>query len=101
MAESMYGIPTQLCFDFGYAALAAVIIWLLLVHQRRRIPLVPESASGRARLLYVTFLWIMVVANFERALVGFAPQRLVTEGVIFLNAVLCTGICLGITAEGA
>jgi hypothetical protein len=32
----------------------------------------------------------MVVGNFERALVSFAPQRLVTEGVIFLNAVLCT-----------
>ena len=32
----------------------------------------------------------MVIGNFERALVSFAPQRIVTEGIIFLNAVLCT-----------
>jgi len=45
--------------------------------------------------LYLVFLWWMVAGNFERALVSFAPQRLVTEGVIFFNAVLCTvGILL-------
>jgi hypothetical protein len=32
----------------------------------------------------------MVVGNFDRAIVSFAPQRLVTEGVIHLNAVLST-----------
>jgi hypothetical protein len=30
----------------------------------------------------------MVAGNFERALVTFAPQRLVTEGVIFFNATI-------------
>ena len=32
----------------------------------------------------------MVIFNFERALVGFSPHRLVTEGVITLNAIICT-----------
>jgi hypothetical protein len=32
----------------------------------------------------------MVVFNFERALVRFSPHRLVTEGVITLNAIICT-----------
>jgi hypothetical protein len=41
-------------------------------------------------LLYLVFLWRVVVFNFERALVGFTLQRLVTEGVITFNAVICT-----------
>jgi len=50
---------------------------------------------GRGQLLYLVFLWMMVIGNFQRALVSFAPQRLVTEGIIFLNAALCTGVFLG------
>jgi hypothetical protein len=42
-----------------------------------------------------------VIGNFERALVGFAPQRLVTEGVIFLNAILCSAIVLIVPSSGA
>ena len=33
---------------------------------------------------------VVVIFNFERALVGFSPHRLVTEGVITFNAVICT-----------
>ena len=36
----------------------------------------------------------MVIGNFERALVGFKDQRLVTEGVIHLNALICIVILL-------
>jgi hypothetical protein len=36
----------------------------------------------------------MVIGNFERALVGFKDQRLVTEGVIHLNALICMMILL-------
>lgn len=49
-------------------------------------------ASGQ--LLYLVFLWWMVVGNFDRSVVNFAPQRLITEGVIFLNATICTLILL-------
>jgi hypothetical protein len=55
---------------------------------------IPASALGRAQLLYLVFLWWMVIGNFERAVVAFAPQRLITEGVIFLNAVVCTLLVL-------
>jgi predicted membrane protein len=36
----------------------------------------------------------MVVGNFERALLGFHEQRLVTEGVILVNAVVLTLLLL-------
>src|SRR5262249_10421400 len=54
----------------------------------------------RGQWLYLAFLWWMVVGNFERALVGFAAQRLVTEGVIHANAALCTLLILLVPAPG-
>ncbi len=54
----------------------------------------PAGWVGKGQLLYLVFLWWMVVGNFDRALVGFAEQRLVTEGVIHLNACICTLLVL-------
>ena len=48
------------------------------------------SWLGRGQWLFLVFLWWVVAGNFERIVVDFTPQRLVTEGVIHLNAVLCT-----------
>jgi hypothetical protein len=36
----------------------------------------------------------MVVANFERALTGWHPSRLLTEWVIFVNAIIATVLVL-------
>lgn len=88
--NELYGLAADVWFDLGYIALTAGLLALLLLHQRRRLPFVPESGLGCGQLLYLAFLWWMVIGNFERALPSFAPQRLVTEGVIHLNAVLCT-----------
>ena len=73
---------------------AGLCLVTLIVHQRRTLPLIPTSESGKAQLLYLVFLWWIVAGNFERALVAFAPQRLVTEGVIHLNAVMCSLLIL-------
>jgi hypothetical protein len=62
----------------------------LVRHLKRPLALIPPDPRCRGQWLYLVFLWWLVVGNFERALVSFAPQRLVTEGVIHLNAVLCT-----------
>ena len=39
-------------------------------------------------------LWWLVAGNFERALVRFTAQRLVTEGVIGAVALACTALVL-------
>jgi hypothetical protein len=88
--ETMLGLSAETWFNFACLALAAAGIGLLLLNQRRPLALLPSTALGRGQLLYLAFLWCMVIGNFERALVSFAPERLVTEGVIHLNAVLCT-----------
>jgi hypothetical protein len=90
MPPILYGLSADTWFNLAYVALGLVFATLLLVHRRRPLPLLSISWLARGQLLYLIFLWVMVIGNFERALVTFAPQRLVTEGVIFLNAALCT-----------
>ncbi len=94
MARMLYGLPPATWFDLAYAALGVAILVPLVRHLRRPIPVVPTTWVGKGLLLYIVFLWWMVVGNFERALVGFAEQRLVTEGVIQLNACVCTLLVL-------
>jgi hypothetical protein len=90
MPEMLAGLPTVTWFDLSYLALAAAVLIPLARHLRRPLALVPESPLGRGQWLYLVLLWWMVAGNFDRAIVNFTPQRLVTEGVIHLNAVLST-----------
>ncbi len=94
LPPSLAGLSPATWFDLGYLLLGGAVLALLAIHRHHRIPLVPESALGRGQLLYLVFLWWMVMGNLERALVHFTPQRLVTEGVIHVNAVLCTLLVL-------
>jgi hypothetical protein len=96
MPAVMAGLSAGAWFDLGYLAMTAAVLGLLLLHRRQRISIISEHPLGRGQLLYLVLLWWMVVGNFERALVSFAPQRLVTEGVIFFNAVVCTCLVLAI-----
>jgi hypothetical protein len=92
--ETMYGIPAWLWFDLASSVVTLGMTVLLVLHGRRRLAIVPDDPLGRGQALYVLFLSIMVIGNFERALVSFAPQRLVTEGVILVVSVLCVVMLL-------
>ena len=90
----MYGWSALSWFNLTYLVAAAGMLWLIRRHRQRRLALVPASPLGRAQAFYVVFLWWMVIGNFERAVTSFTAQRLITEGVIFLNAVLATLLVL-------
>ena len=45
------------------------------------------------------FLWLIVIANFSKALVAFSDSRIATEGTIMLNALVCTVLILGFSRE--
>ncbi len=94
MPAEMVGIPASSWFALGYILLALSLLALILRHTRKPLAIVPSSALGRGQLLYVGLLWWLVVGNFERAVVAFTAQRLVTEGVIFAVAVVCTVLLL-------
>lgn len=82
-------------FELFYLVLGAGGLLLLWVHQRHSLPILPKDWLGQGQLLYVVFLWWVVIFNFERALVGFTPQRIVTEGFIAWNAIVCTVLLVG------
>jgi hypothetical protein len=77
---------------FGIAAMAFVV--LLNVHTRRRLALLELGWLGRGQWLYVVLLWVFVIGNFGRIVVHFTEQRLLTEGVITLNAILACMLLL-------
>lgn len=77
-------------FELFYIGLGSACVWILSAHFQEPLAFIPISWLGKGQLLYFIFLWWVVIFNFERALVGFSPHRLVTEGTITLNAIICT-----------
>ncbi|MGC8642256.1 MAG: hypothetical protein ACP5XB_20525 [Isosphaeraceae bacterium] len=94
VAEEMYGIPAWLWFDLAVLVAALGVAVLIVRHMRRPLAVVPTSRLGQGQGLYLLLLAIMVIGNFEKALVSFARIRLVTEGVIHCTALLCAVIVL-------
>ena len=90
MPAEMVGLTAAAWFNLGYVLLALTLLALLVRQSRKPLEIVPSSALGRGQTLYIALLWWLVVGNFERALVAFTAQRLVTEGVIFVVALVCT-----------
>jgi hypothetical protein len=90
IALELYGVSTLDWFNIAYAFLAAAVMLLLIKHHRQRLPIMPENHLGKGQFLYLVLLWWVVIGNLMRAIPPFAEQRLITEGVIHLNAVLCT-----------
>ncbi len=100
MAATLYDLSPSTWFNLGYLAISTALLILLARHARNPLLCIPASPVGRGQLLYLTLLWWMVAGNFDRALVGFSEQRLITEGVIQINATLCTlGLLLGVPSR--
>jgi hypothetical protein len=91
---AILGISAENWFALAYLALALTVVALFRRHRRQPLEFIPPSTMGKAQLLYLVFLWWVVIGNFERSVVAFAPQRLITEGVIFLNALVSTLVLL-------
>ncbi|MBN9662786.1 MAG: hypothetical protein J0H49_31600 [Acidobacteria bacterium] len=88
-----YGLDAYTWFSLAYMALAAVVLLLLRAHLQHPLAIVPSSLLGRAQLLFAVLLWWIVLGNLSRVL-PFKPERLVTEGVIHLNACAVTLLVL-------
>lgn len=86
-------------FNLMYLAVAIAFLFLVWRHIRGNISLVPATALGRGQLLFVLLLWILVIGNCERALVGFSEGRLITEATIWFNACLATVLMLSLPKE--
>ena len=56
----------------AYLALGAAMAWLLCLHLRRGMPLVPSTWLGKAQLLYLVFPWVQVMIDFTHTLPRFS-----------------------------
>jgi hypothetical protein len=90
----LYGVPSRVWFDACYAVLAVAVLALLARQIREPLAVIPTHPLGKGQLLYVVLLWWIVVGNLMRAIPPFGPERLVTEGVIHVNATCCTVLVL-------
>ena len=81
-------------FDMVFVAIAIAMIFLLVLHLRRPLPLIPESWMGKGQLFYLVFLWTVVSINFMDVLPRFTPIRLVTEWFMTISAAVCTVLLL-------
>lgn len=82
-------------FTLMWLVFTICTVWVLVRHWRQPVALIPATWLGKGQLLYLMFLWLMVIANFTKALVAFSAGRIATEGAIMFNALLCTVILLG------
>jgi hypothetical protein len=101
MPSVLLGLSAESWFNLAYAAAAVGFAAVVVAQRRQPLPLLSVGWPVRGQLLYLVFLWWIVIGNFERALVAFAPQRLVTEGVILLNAVICTVGVINLSGRAA
>ena len=110
MPERMYGIAAAAnllpsrgflgWFDLAFLALGVALVWLLSLHLRHGLALVPATWLGKGQLLYLGFLWTTAFINFADVLPRFAPHRLITEWVITINAAFCTVLMASVNHAG-
>jgi len=86
-------------FTLTWGILVAACVLIVVRHYRAPLPIIPKSSLAKGQLIFLILLWIMVVANFERALTGWDPSRLLTEWVIFVNAIVATALVLVLPLE--
>lgn len=86
-------------FNLTWVLLTVACIIIVVRHYRSPLAIIPKSPMAKGQLTFLILMWIMVVANFERALTGWHQARLLTEWVIFVNAIIATLLVLLLPKE--
>ncbi|GAB3330674.1 hypothetical protein GCM10027299_35700 [Larkinella ripae] len=81
-------------FNVTWVLLLIMAVAVIRRHWQEPLAIVPKTGLGKGQLVFLILLWVMVIGNFERALVGWAPQRLLTEWVITVNTIVATALVL-------
>jgi hypothetical protein len=81
-------------FSLMWLAFTLCTIAVLVRHRRQPVALLPPTWLGKGQLFYLMFLWLIVIANFTKALVAFHDSRIATEGTVMVNALICSLLLL-------
>ena len=82
-------------FTLMWILFTACTVAILVRHRYRPIALIPSTWLGKGQLLYLMFLWLIIIANFSKAVVAFSDGRIATEGAVMFNGLICTILILG------
>ena len=77
-------------FNLTWLILLVMMTGLIRKHFKSPIAFIPSTWLGKGQLIILILLWLMVIGNFERELLQWSSERLLTEWVITINAVILT-----------
>jgi hypothetical protein len=86
-------------FNLTWAFLVVACVYIVYRHFKNPLPIIPKSPAAKGQVIYLIVLWIMIIANFERALVGWHPSRMLTEWVITINAIIATVLIITLSPK--
>ena len=87
-------MPAVGWFSLVWVLITLFTVALLVAHTRRPLAVIPTTWLGKGQMLYLALLWTIVVANFDKAVVHFHEQRLITEGLFFVNGLVAMFLLL-------
>jgi len=87
-AMQFLSLSPEWWYNIAWLLLLIVFIALVKRHYKQPLSIIPDTWTGKAQLISMLLLWIMVLGNFERELVQWTPERLLTEGVITADAII-------------
>lgn len=102
LAEGLFGLSPQRWFLFVAWLLAAVLMWAIGKHCRDELPFIPTDALGRAQLLFLSLLWLAVVADFARVVPVLKSKGVLYVHLTFwLTALFCTALVVALRREAS
>jgi hypothetical protein len=99
--EELFGVGAGWWFLVMGVILSAAVIMAIIRYRRHGLALVPSTAFGRAQLLFLMILWIVIIGAFTQAFPGMANKGVFFVHLTFwLTAGACSLIVLALSETG-
>ena len=79
-------------YNLTWAFLTFACAYVIYRHFKNPLPIIPKSPLAKGQIIFLIILWLMVVANFEKMLVIWLDDRLLTEWIITVCAIIATAM---------
>ncbi len=87
-------------FNITWFLLLALFILLIRKHFQKPLAIIPPSWTGRSQLIVLILLWTMIWGNFDRNIIRWTADRLLTDWVVIVDAIVLTYFILTLPASG-
>jgi len=84
----LFGVSTFFWFIVAYVIFAVLVIVFIHSAQKRKLAFLPESAKGKAQLLFLLVLWWAIIEDQFGSFIKLNYVKLIVEGSFYISAVL-------------